>query len=106
MTRPGIEAGPNVTGTRRRTGTSTEAGALERPAATFECNECNELLEGAREALLVARRLAIVADSAILNGDLGRARAALGDLQVAAARTTHAIGVPRQRLGSDAPTSG
>ena len=46
-----------------------------------DCNECNEALDAAREALAVARRLATVADNAILNGDLHRARAALQNLQ-------------------------
>lgn len=46
-----------------------------------DCNECNEALDAAREALAVARRLAMVADNAIMNGDLHRARAALRDLQ-------------------------
>ena len=65
---------------RRRTGVSTEAGALGRPAATSECNECNEALEAARGALTAARRLALVAQNALSNGDLGHARAVLRDL--------------------------
>jgi hypothetical protein len=69
VTPSGIEAGPNVTESRRRTGTPTEPGALERPAATFECNECNEAVAGAREVIGVARRLAMVVRSAVANGD-------------------------------------
>jgi hypothetical protein len=48
---------------------------------TAECNECNEALDAARQAVAAARRLAMVADNAIANGDLRRARAALRDLQ-------------------------
>ena len=73
VTPSGIEVGPNVTETRRRTGASTEAGAVERPAAMSECNECNE-------ALTAARRLALVAENAVANGDLRRAQAALRNL--------------------------
>jgi len=46
-----------------------------------ECNGCNEALDAARKVVLSARRLARVADNAIANGDLHRARAALRDLQ-------------------------
>jgi len=38
-----------------------------------DCNECNEALDAAREALAVAGRLATVAGNAILNGDLSTA---------------------------------
>lgn len=81
MTPSGIEKGPDVTGTRLATGNSTVGGDRERPAVAANCNECNEALDAAREALAVARRIAMVADKAILNGDLHRARAALRDLQ-------------------------
>lgn len=81
MTRPGIEAGPNVTGRRAVTGTSTEGGALERLAVTFGCNECNEALDAARETMRTTRRLVLVVENALANGDLSRARAALADLQ-------------------------
>jgi hypothetical protein len=83
VTPSGIEAGRNVTGTRRRTGGSTEGAGGRWPAATAECNECNEALATARDAVATARRLAIVAENALLNGDLQRARSALRDLQEA-----------------------
>jgi len=44
-----------------------ETGALERLAVT---SECNEALDAARAALTTARRLALVAESALVNGDL------------------------------------
>ena len=86
MTPSGIEAGPNVTGERRSTGTSTEGGAAERPEVTLDCNECNEALQTARDVMAMTRRLALVAENALLNGDLQRARLALVDLQEANAR--------------------
>jgi hypothetical protein len=61
----------------------TEGGALERPAVAFDCNECNEALSAARTALAAARRLALVAENALFNGDLPRARTALQNLHVA-----------------------
>ena len=73
----GIEAGRNITGARGRTGASTETAAGRWPAAAAECNECNEPLDGVRNALTLARRLAVVAENAIVNGDVHRARAAL-----------------------------
>jgi hypothetical protein len=85
VTPSGIEAGRNVTGTRRRTGVSTESVAGEWPAAPSECNECNEALGAAWDAIAAARRLALVADNAMLNGDLQRARAALHELHDATA---------------------
>ncbi len=63
MTRPEIEGG--------------------RPEATFGCNECNEALDMARGVLAKARRLALVAQSALLNGDLQRACSVLRNLQIA-----------------------
>jgi hypothetical protein len=54
---------------------------LERPAAMVDCNLCNEALEAARKVLMVARRLAMVVDSAIANGDLARAGTAMRELQ-------------------------
>jgi hypothetical protein len=80
VTPSGIEGGRNVTGTRGKTGVSTEWDAGRRPEATSECNECNEALDAARDAIEAARRLALVADNAIVNGDLERAREALRDL--------------------------
>ena len=80
MTRPGIEGGPNVTKHRSVTVAPTKADALERPAATFGCNECNEMLDAARATVRAVRRLAVVATNALANGDVTRARTALGDL--------------------------
>jgi len=61
----------------------TEGGALERPAVVSGCNECNEALDMARDVLANARRLALVAQSALINGDLQRAWSVLRDLQIA-----------------------
>jgi hypothetical protein len=61
-------------------------GAGKRPAATSDCNECNEALQTAREVMVMARRLALVAENALLSGDLQRARSALLNLQEATAR--------------------
>jgi hypothetical protein len=85
VTPSGIGGGPNVTGTRSVTGPATGGGAGERLAVASDCHGCNEALDAAREAVAVARRLAMVADNAILNGDLQRARAALRDFQEAVA---------------------
>jgi len=52
----------------------------ERPSATSGCNECNEALEAAYGAVRTAQRLAMVALSAVMNGDVQRARVALEDL--------------------------
>ena len=41
--------------------------------------DCNEALDAAREGLAVARRLVMVAEGAIVKGDLHRARDALRD---------------------------
>ena len=62
------------------TGFSTEGPGEGRPEGAAKCNECNEGLEAARKTISTARRLALVADNAILNGDLPRARAALREL--------------------------
>jgi hypothetical protein len=59
---------------------SPEPGALERPAVTFECNECNEALDALRVAVRNARRLAFVAANALANGDVTRGQAALSAL--------------------------
>ena len=80
MTRPGIEAGPNVTKRRSVTVASREGSAVERPEAMLRCNECNDALETERAALAMARRLALVAQNALLNGDLRRVGALLRDL--------------------------
>ena len=80
MTRPGIEGGPNVTERRSVTVAPTEGAALKRPAVAFDCNECNEALDAARATLTAARRLALVAENALVNGDLRRARTAVRNL--------------------------
>ena len=51
VTRPGIEAGPNVTRRRSVTLAPTEGTARERSAVTLDCNECNEALDAARAAM-------------------------------------------------------
>ena len=97
MTPSGIEAGPNVTETRRTTGASTKAAAGERPAAVARCNECNEALDAARLTMAAARRLALVADNALVNGDLAQTRRALReilDATVPVAATAPAAQVP------------
>jgi len=86
VTRPGIEGGPNVTERRSVTGFPTEGADVARPAATFDCNECNEALRTARAVMAMTRRLALAAADALLNGDLRRARLALVELQEANAR--------------------
>ena len=85
MTPSGIEVGRNVAGERGRPPFPTEGSDQRRPPAARECNECNEAFEAARQAALAARRLALVADNAIANGDLPRARAVLRELQDALA---------------------
>ena len=67
----------DLTGSRRVTVAPTEGGAVERPAVACGCNECNEALDGARNALAIARRLALLAEDAIANDDVHRAHAAL-----------------------------
>ena len=62
------------------TGTPKVRAARERSEVTSECNECNEALNAARAAITAARRLALVAENALVNGDLRRARAALQNL--------------------------
>jgi hypothetical protein len=49
------------------------------------CNECNERLDAARAAITAARRLALVAQNALTNGDVQRARVALRDIHDATA---------------------
>ena len=56
---------------------------MGRRAAASECNECNETLETARDLMAMTWRLALVAENALLNGDVQRARLALVDLQEA-----------------------
>jgi len=84
VTPSGIEKGPDVAGDRGGTGVPTEGSGQRRLAATAECNECNEALDAAREMAMAARRLAMVAHNALLNGDLQRARSALHELHDAA----------------------
>ena len=56
---------------------------MDRPEATVRCNECNDALEMARDAVAMARRFAFVAQNALLNGDLQRACSVLRDLEIA-----------------------
>jgi hypothetical protein len=81
VTPSGIEAGPNGTGSRWVTCSSTAIAALQRPAVTFDCNDCNEVLNAVRAALTVARRLALVAENALVNGDLRGAQGIDGEGQ-------------------------
>jgi hypothetical protein len=62
------------------TGTSTDGAALERPPVTADCNECNEALDATRAAMRAEWRLAVIAQNALLNGDVRRASTALRDL--------------------------
>jgi hypothetical protein len=100
VTRPGIEAGPNVTGRRSVTGSPTEDGVLERPPVAFECNECNEALGAARSALTAAQRLALVAGNALMNGDVSRAKSVLLHLHDALASGGYFNGVSARRQRS------
>ena len=47
---------------------------------TPDCNECNEALDAARAAIEAMRRLALIAQNALGNGDLQRAWTAVRDL--------------------------
>jgi len=58
-----------------------EPGALERPAVTFQYNECNEASDSARDVIETARRLAMVAKGAVSSGDAHRARKTLDQLR-------------------------
>jgi hypothetical protein len=60
---------------------------------TFECNECNEALDAAQSAIAAARRLALVAENALANGDLERAQVALRHLHdaIASVRTVRTV---------------
>lgn len=92
MTRPGIEGGPNVTKRRPVTVAPTDSGALERPAVVSRCNECNEALHTARAAIADARRLALIAQNALINGDVQRANTALRDLyEVTSGERNHPV---------------
>ena len=73
---------------------------------TSECHECSEALDAAREAVTVARRLAMVADNAILNGDFQRARAALRDLHEAVAATDDTDGHDAPSAASQLTSAG
>src|SRR5262249_11524671 len=97
VTPSGIERGRNVTGARSVTATSTDRAALERPAAMPDCNECNEALDVARAAITVARRLALVALNALVNGDAHRAHAALQDLRDATSSSATPNAAPALR---------
>jgi hypothetical protein len=80
VTPSGIETGRKFTGQRAVTASPTEPGAVERRAATFECNECNEAADAARARIGNARRLAFAAKHALENGDISRAKAALREV--------------------------
>lgn len=80
MTPSGLEKGQNVTLARSGTGVSTEGGERERAEVIGNCNECDEALAGAREVIGAARRLAMVAMSAVMNGDPHRTREVLEQL--------------------------
>jgi len=54
------------------------------------------VLQTARDAIATMRRLALVAENALLNGDLQRARLALVDLQAANARDDHRRNAARE----------
>jgi hypothetical protein len=81
VTPSGLEKGRNVTEARAVTHLPTEPSAVERHAVARRCNECNDTLAGAREVIGTARRLAIVAMSAVMNGDPHRTRDVLDQLQ-------------------------
>ena len=49
----------------------------------FHCNECNEALDATRATVRNASHLVFVAENALANGDVTRARAALGELKKA-----------------------
>ena len=66
--------GPNVTGRRSVTHSPTKGSGAERSAATAGCNDCNEALDVLRAALTDSRRLALIAENALANGGLHRAR--------------------------------
>ena len=59
----------------------TDSGGVERHAAARGCNECNEALDDAREVIRAARRLAMVAMTAVVNGDFHRTRDVLDQLR-------------------------
>jgi hypothetical protein len=79
-----------IAGERSGTALQSENSLLKRPAAKFGCNECNEALQAADEAIRTARRLAAVAMSAILNGDVQRAGDVLRELQGISAQAVEA----------------
>jgi hypothetical protein len=98
VTPSGIEKGPKFTGDRAGTPSPTEDRGLERTEVNSGCNECNEALESARQALSAARRLAMVAMSAVMNGDSHRTRDALRQLQSV---LTHDDGAPAESFCTD-----
>jgi hypothetical protein len=85
VTPSGIETGRNVTGERARPPFPTEGSDRKRPPAASECNEALAAVQG---VVAEQRRLAIVAENAIANGDLARARSALRELYNATPPTT------------------
>jgi hypothetical protein len=103
VTPSGIEAGPNVTENRRVTALPTDPPAAARPKATLqcnECNECNEAREAMRDGMARARRLALVAENALLNGDLQRALTALRDLSRDGTRGATNSTLPANAVGA------
>ena len=70
---------------------------MERPAVMFHCNECNEALDAARSAITAARRLALVAQNALMNCDVRRAWSALREFHDATAGAGHSrAGLPKR----------
>jgi hypothetical protein len=53
------------------------------------CNEWNEALDAARSAITAARRLALVDQNALINGDVRRAWSALREFHDATAGAGH-----------------
>ena len=68
----------------------TESNAGERPAAMSECNECNEALAEARRVIAEQRRLAMIAEQAIVKRDLTGARSTLRALMTQSLHRTPA----------------
>ena len=73
---------------------------MERPEAMSRCNECNDALETEHTTLAMARRLALVAQNALLNGDLRRIGALLRTSATLRAHVSHA-GRPGLRTALD-----
>jgi hypothetical protein len=78
----------------------SENSVRKRPAATFGCNECNEALQAACEAIGTVRRFTTVAMSAILNGDIQPAGDVLRELQGISAQAVAARPLKRFKVRS------